>query len=179
MQEATLSTELIVQSTALEGVKLITPPTIFDDFRGEFIELYNRDLYQNAGITADFVQDDYSFSVKHVLRGIHGDNKTAKLIKCLYGSLYMIIVNNDPSSPQYKNWASFTLNCNSHKQLFIPPHFGTSFLVMSDEAILHYKQTAYYHDAEQFTIKWDDPKYNFWWPIRDPITSYRDKRMMD
>ena len=179
MQKIDSSTKLIVQNTELEGVKLITSPTIFNDFRGEFIEVYNRDLYQRAGIKADFVQDDYSFSIKHVLRGIHGDNKTAKLVQCLYGSFYMIIVNYDPSSCQYKNWASFTLSCKCHKQLFIPACFGTSFLVMSNKAILYYKQTAYYQDAQQFTIKWNDPEYNFWWPIRHPITSYRDQHMMN
>ncbi|MCB1075427.1 MAG: dTDP-4-dehydrorhamnose 3,5-epimerase family protein [Simkania sp.] len=174
MSTLILEKKLTVQKTPLEGVLLITPPTIFDDFRGDFVEIYNQELYQNAGITAEFVQDDYATSTKHVLRGIHGDDKTGKLVKCLYGTLYMLIVNNDSSSKEYKEWTSFTLNCRNHSQLYIPPKFGTSYLVMSDKAILHYKQTAYYHNAKQFTIKWNDPEYDFWWPILNPITSERD-----
>ncbi|MCB1083743.1 MAG: dTDP-4-dehydrorhamnose 3,5-epimerase family protein, partial [Simkania sp.] len=137
MSTLILEKKLTVQKTPLEGVLLITPPTIFDDFRGDFVEIYNQELYQNAGITAEFVQDDYATSTKHVLRGIHGDDKTGKLVKCLYGTLYMLIVNNDSNSKEYKEWTSFTLNCRNHSQLYIPPKFGTSYLVMSDKAILH------------------------------------------
>ena len=72
-----------VQSTKLEGVKLITPPTNFEDFRGSYVELYNHRLYHEAGIPLDFIQDDISTSRQHVLRGIHGDASTWKLISCL------------------------------------------------------------------------------------------------
>ena len=88
-----------VSDTKLDGVKLITPPTVFEDFRGTYVELYNRDLYQQHGIAADFVQDDISTSTRHVLRGVHGDVKTWKLISCLVGSFYLMVVNNDPDHP--------------------------------------------------------------------------------
>lgn len=166
--------KLQVKDTELEGVKLITPPTIFDDFRGDYVELYNKELYQSTGIKVEFVQDDYATSYKHVLRGIHGDDKTTKLIKCIYGSLYVVIVNNDPPSPQFRKWTSFNINCKNRNQLLVPPKFGTSYLVMSDTAIFHYKQSSYYHQQQQFTIKWNDPEFGIWWPIANPITSKRD-----
>ena len=72
-----------VKKTKLEDVFLIYPPTIFEDFRGAYIEIYNRELYQKCGIQADFIQDDISVSSRHVLRGIHGDTRTWKLISCL------------------------------------------------------------------------------------------------
>ena len=165
--------QLDVKETSLRGVKLITPPTIFNDFRGDYVETYNKKLYNDAEITAKFVQDDYATSGQYVLRGIHGDDTNAKLITCLYGSLYVIIVNNNPTSAQYKEWASFNLNNRDKKQLFVPEKFGTSYLVISKKAIFHYKQTCYYNN-QQFTIKWNDPEYNFWWPIKNPITSRRD-----
>jgi len=74
-----------VETTMLNGVLRITPPTMFEDFRGTYVELYNDALYKEAGIKCDFVQDDISTSSKHVLRGIHGDQDTWKLISCLYG----------------------------------------------------------------------------------------------
>lgn len=166
--------KLKVQNTDLEGVKLIIPPTVFEDFRGDYVEIYNEKLYFDAGVDVKFVQDDYATSSRYVLRGIHGDNKTAKLVKCIYGSLYLVVVNNLPASTQYKKWSAFDLSDKNRKQVFVPPGFGTSYLVMSDTAVFHYKQSAYYGESQQFTLKWNDPELGIWWPIKTPITSYRD-----
>lgn len=165
---------LRVEKTELDGVLVIHPPTQFEDFRGDYIETYNEALYREAGITDHFVQDDYSTSTRHVLRGIHGDNTTVKLVSCVFGKLYLVVVNNDPASPQYRRWQSFTLSGRNHLQVYIPAKFGNSFLVMSDIAIFHYKQTSSYNRAGQFTIKWNDPAYKFWWPVEKPILSQRD-----
>ena len=76
---------LQLSSCHLEGVRVVTPPTIFEDFRGTYVETFNEDLYRQAGIDMPFVQDDISVSGRHVLRGIHGDQKTWKLVSCLWG----------------------------------------------------------------------------------------------
>lgn len=164
-----------VEKTNLDGVLRIIPPTIYEDFRGTYIETYNRDEYQRKGIEVEFIQDDISRSRKHVLRGIHGDTSTWKLVSCLFGSFYLIVVNNDESSPQYHRWTSFTLSDQNKEQILIPPKFGNGHLVLSDEAIFHYKQNSNYDRASQFTIKWNDPSLEFWWPIKAPITSERDE----
>lgn len=166
--------ELSVSNTDLEGVKLIKPQAIFDDFRGDYVEIYNKRSYHDAGIKTEFVQDDYATSSKHVLRGIHGDAKTAKLIKCIYGSIYFVVVNNNESSHQYKQWKSFSINDKNRLQVFVPEQFGIAYLVMSEMAVFHYKQSSYYGDAKQFTIPWNDPELKIWWPITNPITSLRD-----
>ena len=167
--------ELRVHETALDGVLLIDAPTNFEDFRGEYIEIYNRRMYDAAGIYYDFMQDDISVSTKHVLRGLHGDATTAKLVSCLYGKFYLIVVNNDPDSPQYREWTSFTLSDKNRQQVLIPPKFGNGHLVMSDMAMFHYKQTTEYNREGQFTLIWDDPELGLWWPIDDPIISIRDQ----
>lgn len=164
-----------VGKTALDGVLLITPPTIFEDFRGQYVEIYNRTLYNEAGIAVDFIQDDISMSTRHVLRGIHGDGGTWKLVSCLSGKFYLVVVNNDPDSPQYRKWTSFTLSERNRQQVLIPPKFGNGHVVLSDSAIFHYKQNTQYDRAGQFTILWNDPSYDFWWPIADPIVSRRDQ----
>lgn len=164
-----------VSKTALDGVLLITPPTIFEDFRGQYVEIYNRVLYNEAGIAVDFIQDDISMSTRHVLRGIHGDGGTWKLVSCLHGKFYLVVVNNDPDSPQYRKWTSFTLSERNRQQVLIPPKFGNGHVVLSDSAIFHYKQNTQYDRAGQFTILWNDPSYDFWWPINDPIVSRRDQ----
>ena len=80
-----------VIKSKLDGVLVIKPPTNFEDFRGNYVEIYNERIYKDAGIHYDFVQDDISVSSKHVLRGIHGDATTAKLISCLYGRFYFMV----------------------------------------------------------------------------------------
>ena len=163
-----------VENTKLDGVKLIKP-AIFEDFRGLYVETYNRDLYQKNGVNVEFKQDDISISSRHVLRGIHGDSETWKLISCHMGSFYLIVVNNDPASAQYRQWQGFTLSENNHHQVLVPPKFGNGHMVMSERAMFHYKQNTYYNPAGQFTIRWNDPQYNMWWPIKNPILSRRDE----
>jgi dTDP-4-dehydrorhamnose 3,5-epimerase len=166
---------LVVETTSLTGVKLIHPSTNFEDFRGSYVEIYNKELFQKAGINEDFIQDDISTSTRNVLRGIHGDQETAKLVSCLHGSFYLIVVNQDKDSPEFGKWESFTLSDKNRLQVLIPPKFGNGHLVLSDSAIFHYKQTTNYNRASQFTILWNDPKFNFWWPINNPILSRRDE----
>ena len=166
--------ELQVETTRLEGVRVISPPTNFEDFRGSYVELYNKELFHKAGITQDFIQDDISTSSKHVLRGIHGDQDTWKLVSCLEGSFYLLVVNQDESSTQFGKWESFTLSDRNRLQVLIPPKFGNGHVVLSDSAIFHYKQTTTYNRASQFTILWNDPKFDFWWPVMNPILSQRD-----
>jgi dTDP-4-dehydrorhamnose 3,5-epimerase len=163
-----------VEKTALDGVLLITPPMMSEDFRGTNTEIYNEELYRKAGINNNFILDSVSTSRKHVLRGIHGDGHTTKLISCLHGSLYVIVVNNDYESPQYMQWTSFTISAQNRLQVLVPPKFGNSHLVMSDHAVFHYKLDAYYDRKSQFTILWNNRNYKFWWPISNPILSERD-----
>lgn len=167
-----------VVKTKLDGVLLIDPPTNFEDFRGEYVELYNREIYHAAGILQDFVQDDISISSRHVLRGIHGDASTCKLVSCLYGKFYIIVINNDVKSPQYRQWQGFTLSDKNRKQLLIPPKHGNGHVVLTDQAMFHYKQTSYYDRASQFTLIWNDPTLNLWWPIKNPIVSERDEKAL-
>ena len=164
-----------MERTALEGVWKITPPTVYEDFRGWYVETYNREIYREAGITTEFVQDDISVSHRHVLRGIHGDHKTWKLISCLSGQFYLVVINWDPQSPQYRRWEGFTLSEQNRTQILIPPKFGNGHVVISERAIFHYKQNTAYDRAGQFTLQWNDPDLKIWWPIKTPILSVRDE----
>jgi dTDP-4-dehydrorhamnose 3,5-epimerase len=166
---------LEVKKTSLDGVLLIKPPTISEDFRGSYVELYNDLLYKEAGITHAFIQDDISTSSRHVLRGIHGDGKTWKLVSCLFGKFYLVVINNDGASPQYRAWESFVLSDANRLQVLVPPKFGNGHVVLSPTAIFHYKQTTHYERASQFTLLWNDPALNIWWPIKNPVLSRRDE----
>ena len=166
--------KLEFSKTGLDGVLSILPSTNFEDFRGSYVEIYNKKLFQDAGLTQDFIQDDISTSYRNVLRGIHGDSKTWKLVSCLKGSFYLVVVNNDSSSPQFRKWEGFTLSDVNRRQILIPPRFGNGHLVLSESAIFHYKQTTDYDREGQFTLLWNDIELDIWWPTDNPILSRRD-----
>lgn len=163
-----------VMNTKLEGVLLIKPE-IFEDHRGDYIETYNEQVYQQHNITVKFVQDDISVSSRNVLRGIHGDPLTWKLVSCLHGKFYLVVVNCNQKSRDFGSWQAFNLSDRNRHQVLIPPGYGNGHLVLSDQAIFHYKQSTYYEPGRQFTYKWNDPMLNIWWPVKFPILSQRDE----
>lgn len=166
--------DLVYEATSLQGVLKIYPTTDFLDHRGRYLEIYNKLAFESSGINHLFVQDDVSLSRQNVLRGLHGDFETWKLVTCLYGSLYLIVVNNIETSVEFKKWESFIISENNRFQVLIPPGFGNGHLILSETGLFHYKQTTYYGRINQFTIKWNDPNYNFSWPCSHPILSKRD-----
>lgn len=165
---------MIVEKTELDGVSLIKLE-VFEDHRGQYVETYNEKLYHEHGIDVRFVQDDISVSNKHVLRGIHGDAETWKLVSCLFGKFYLAVVNCDPESKDFCKWISFVLSEYNRHQVLVKPRYGIAHLILTDRAIFHYKQSTYYDPQKQFTYKWNDQKFNIWWPVKTPILSRRDE----
>lgn len=165
---------MIISDTKLHGVKLITPER-FEDHRGSYMEIYDSVRFKNA-TNVNFVQDDISISNKNVLRGLHGDRKTTKLVTVINGSGYALIADNREDSPTYKQWQSFILSKQNKQMLLLPPGIGNSILSLEDNMIYYYKQDTHFVDGQQFTIKWNDPEWNFWFPVKNPILSMRDER---
>ena len=145
----------------------------FTDYRGDLYTVWKDDDFD-----LNFNHDKVSTSRKHVLRGIHGDNKSWKLVTCLYGEIYFVIVDNRESSDTFLRWESMMLTDRNRKQVLIPPGVGNGFLVMSHRSVFHYKwsyEGEYADVDQQFTIKWNDPIVGVDWPIDNPILSRRDK----
>ena len=163
-----------IEKTSLNGVKRIRIDG-FEDHRGEYVELYNRRMYQSEGVDVDFVEDDISIATRGVIKGIHGDPVTWKLISCLHGKFYLVVVNYDKESPEFGKWEGFLLSESNKQQVLVPPKFGNGHLCLSEKSIFHYKQSQYYEPSRQFTIKWNDPEFNIWWPVKNPILSRRDE----
>lgn len=163
-----------VRKTNLNGVLQIKLD-VFEDFRGEYVETYNEALYAENGIDVKFVQDDISVSSRNVLRGIHGDSATWKLISCLHGKFYLVVVNGDSQSDDFGKWQSFVLSDRNRMQVLVPPMYGNGHLVLTETAIFGYKQSTYYDRSKQFTFKWNDSRLNIWWPTDNPILSQRDQ----
>jgi len=158
---------------------LIIKPNVSFDNRGNIYSSYNDDYYNDfLPQKLLFKHDKFAESKSNVLRGLHGDMKTWKLVSCVWGELYEVVVDMRPESPTYKKWDSFRLSSNEYMQVLIPPRFINGYYVKSENAVFHYK-LAYdgeYIDAnEQMTFKWDDPQFGITWPCTDPILQPRDK----
>lgn len=163
-----------ISPTTLPGVLKIER-FAFEDHRGIYGEIFKKHEYFDAGITIEFIEQDFSLSRKNTLRGMHGDSKTWKLISCLYGELYLVVLNYDKTSPNFGKWESFVLTPQNRLQILIPPMHANGHLILSDWAVFHYNQSEYYTDGtNQFTVKWNDPRFNVSWPIDNPILSKRD-----
>ncbi len=159
--------------TQLPGVILVAPD-VFEDRRGYYVEIYNEELYRRHGIDVRFVQDDISVSRRNVLRGIHGDMETCKLISCLWGEFFLVVLDGRPESPHFGKWQTFTLSAANRLQVYVPAGYGNGHYAISEMTVFHYKQTTYYQPEKQFTYKWNDPRFNIPWPCDHPIVSERD-----
>ncbi len=140
------------------------------------MELFSAPRYKDAGIADEFVQDNLSRSKRGVLRGLHGDPRMAKLVQVLEGEVHDAIVDLRRESPTYLQWTAVRLRASECTQLFIPTGFLHGFLVLSDEAIFLYKQTATYDPQREIGVAWNDPDLAIDWPLGDvaPILSVKD-----
>lgn len=165
-----------VVETNLPGV-VVFEPRVFGDERGFFMETWNRDRYEKAGLPLDFVQDNLSFSAGGVLRGLHFQNPDSqgKLVYVLQGEVYDVAVDIRAGSPAFGEWTAVTLSSENKRQLYLPEGFAHGFLVTSDTALFAYKCTARYNAEAEASVLWNDPEIGIQWPIETPTLSDKDR----
>ena len=167
----------VKDNVSLPDVKEVLP-SAFSDNRGSLWTSFDKFLGENLATGLDFKHDKFSFSKKGVLRGIHGDTKSWKLVSCPWGRVFQVVVDNRVNSKTYLKTATMMLDGQKNKMLLIPPMFGNGFCAFETDVLYHYK-LAYegdYSDADsQFTIAWNDNRLNIDWPLSDPILSKRDR----
>tara|TARA_B100001123_G_C15330552_1_gene1031081 strand:+ start:1339 stop:1830 length:492 start_codon:yes stop_codon:yes gene_type:complete len=147
----------------------------FKDKRG----LYWTSWKKNQIIKIKFKHDKFSLSKKNVLRGLHGDNKTWKLVSCPYGKFLLVVVNLKKKSKSYLKARSWILSHENRLQVLIPPNYANGHLCLSDKCLFHYKLSyvGKYNDSKnQLSLRWNDPKLKIKWGIKKPILSLRDKK---
>lgn len=166
-----------VHQTPLAGV-LLLEPTVYRDERGFFVESYSARALAEHGITASFVQDNHSRSVKGTVRGLHYqiNPDQAKLVRVIAGEVFDVAVDIRRGSPTYGQWYGQILSADNFLQLWIPAGFAHGFCVLSDTADLAYKVDTYRSVEGERGIAWNDPQIGIPWPVRDPILSARDKQ---
>lgn len=169
---------MIVESTRLPGLYVIKPD-VFKDERGYFKEMYSLSKYTKAGINLQFVQDNFSSSIRGVLRGLHFQIKKpqGKLVSCLKGSVFDVAVDIDPTSSTYREWIGVELSDQNHHQLWIPPGYAHGFLVLSETAYLNYKCTEFYDPQDEAGLHWADDSIGIDWPNKSPVLSPKDSKL--
>lgn len=143
----------------------------FSDIRGDIWSLHETSIDM-----PNFVEDKVSISTRNVLRGLHGDNDTWKLITSLYGEFFLAVVDVRKDSQTYNKSITFMLNHKKPKVVLVPAGCLNGHLCLSDECVFFYKWSKKYSGPEnQITARWDEPLYGIKWPIDNPILSERDK----
>ncbi|MDR1683981.1 MAG: dTDP-4-dehydrorhamnose 3,5-epimerase [Elusimicrobiota bacterium] len=165
--------------TPLEGLIAITPK-VFTDARGGFFETYSKKDFAAAGINADFVQDNQSYSKRGVIRALHlqrAPHAQAKLVRVLQGRVFDVVVDLRPQSKTFGQWYGVELSCQNNKMLFIPRGLAHGFSVLSEAAVFGYKCDNFYNKESEAGIIYNDPDLNIDWRVagQDAVVSDKDK----
>jgi len=167
---------------------LLIEPNIFYDERGFFLESWNKKNFQNIlqkenQAIVELIQENYSKSSKGVLRGLHYQREPhaqGKLIRCISGSIFDVVLDLRKNSHTFSQWAGISLSSKNLNQLWIPKGFAHGFLSLSNATEVSYKTTDYWHKECEMTILWNDKKINIEWPLEkinfEVITSEKDKQ---
>ena len=158
---------------------ILIEPKIFEDGRGFFTEIYKYSDFAGAGMKEHFVQDNYSKSVKGVLRGLHfqkNPNAQGKLVQCIKGRIFDVAVDIRKGSRTFGQWVSAELSEKNNLMLYVPPAFAHGFVVLSEAAGVIYKCTREYSPEDDRGIVWNDPEININWPVKNPVLSEKDKK---
>ena len=167
------------QRLEIPGVVLIEGQR-FEDDRGFFLETYQMSEFSANGIPPAFVQDNYSHSVRGVLRGLHYQKHPkaqGKLVMVLKGQIFDVAVDIRERASTYGKWVGVVLSADNLRMLYIPPGFAHGFYVQSEEADVIYKVTEEYAPELDRGIIWNDPDIGVQWPITEPILSPKDARL--
>jgi dTDP-4-dehydrorhamnose 3,5-epimerase len=173
--------KLLVRSLTIVDILLARTPKV-GDLRGYFIETFSRKDFAEIGISADFVQDNQSLSVRRgTIRGLHFQtppHSQAKLVRVLRGAIFDVAVDLRRGSPTYAKWCAATLGADGGEQLFIPSGFGHGFCTLEPDTEVAYKVDDYYAPECDAGILWNDPDIAIDWPIAwgDAVLSEKDSR---
>lgn len=156
---------------------ILIEPDCHQDERGFFMEAWQRRKFEQAGINADFVQDNHSRSVKGTLRGLHYQIRQpqGKLVRVTAGEVFDVAVDLRAGSATLGQWIAQYLSAENRRMLWIPPGFAHGYYVTSEFAEFLYKCTDYYAPEHERTIRWDDRELSIEWPLSGaPMLSLKD-----
>ncbi len=160
----------------------IYTPSIYREYRGEIFTTFHSSehpaLYyiKSAGYKDIKIHDRFSKSYKNVLRGLHYDDKTWKLVQALVGEIYLVVLDMR-SGETYGKWESYILSDKTRDQVLVPPGFANGHYALTD-CIFHYNifyESEYVDENKQSVVRWNNPTFNIEWPTNSPTLQKRDK----
>jgi dTDP-4-dehydrorhamnose 3,5-epimerase len=169
--------------TTVHGAFVIDPEPREDE-RGFFARLWDRDVFAARGLTADFVQCNESFSArKGTLRGLHyqaAPHGEVKLVRCVRGAIFDVLVDLRPDSSTYTRWFGAELTAANRRLLYIPEGCAHGYLTLEDQSEVEYPVSCAYHPDAERGIRWNDPRFAIAWPDVEPLTlSPKDRQWPD
>lgn len=173
---------MIFRESSLKGAYLITLEPAVDE-RGSFTRTFCRKEFDKRHLISVYVQNSISVNnSKGTLRGMHYQEDPAaetKLIQCLRGAVYDVIIDLRPQSPTYYSWDSFELSAENQKMLYVPAGFAHGFLTIIDDTALYYMISAYYSPDLTRGVRYDDPAFGIKWPATKLIMAEKDRQWPD
>ncbi len=164
--------------TDLDGV-FILEPTVFGDHRGFFMESYTKHKFDSIGLEFDMVQDNHSLSSETgTIRGLHYQTRPmelTKIVRCVRGEIFDVVVDIRRGSPTYGKWVSAILSAENKRQIVVPKGFAHGICTMTPNTEIIYKVDQYYSPEHDKGIIWNDPTIGIEWPVSDPVLSEKDK----
>lgn len=158
-------------------VPVYTPP-VYREFRGEIFTTYHDQYHPASEIVKNYhVHGRFSKSYKDVLRGLHYDYKTWKLVQAIHGDIYQVVLDIRENSPTYGKWESYILSDKTRQQILIPPGFANGHYALTD-CMFYYNlfyEGDYVDTPDQGVIKWNDNRFNIEWPSSNPVLQARDR----
>ncbi len=169
---------MVFTETTLKGAFLIDIEA-HEDHRGFFARTFCKSAFKAHGIDFEIAQCNLSFNKKRgILRGLHFQNtpnEEAKLVQCMRGAIYDVIVDLRPESPSFKKWEAFTLDQENRRMAFIPEGFAHGFQTLQDETEVFYLMSTAYQPTSACGLPWNDPAFGISWPIHPPVLSEKDQ----
>ncbi len=160
------------------GAGLLLEPTRHEDARGSFARVFCRRVLAEAGMAVDVAQANLSHSrARHTLRGLHlqiGASAEIKVVQCLQGRLYDVIVDLRPHSPTFCRWQGFELSAENGRVLVVPEGFAHGFLSLTADVVMAYLVSAPYDPMAERGFRFDDPAFAIAWPAAPAIVSEKD-----
>lgn len=163
-----------VLATKIPGCLLLQPRP-FNDARGLFVKTFHVGTFRKMGLCTDWQEEFYSVSAKGALRGLHFQippQEHVKMVTCLAGAVFDVVVDLRRGSPTYGDHASFRLEAAHPRALYIPPGLAHGFLALSDGALVNYKVSSMHSPEHDRGIRWDSAGID--WPEGVKVVSVRD-----
>jgi len=161
----------------------VVEPDRFEDERGYFTRTFVAEEFAERGLYLRVAQTAVSFNKSSgTLRGMHYQaepHAQAKLVRCMRGAVYDVIIDLRPESPTVRKWVGVELCASDGRMLYVPAGFAHGFLTLEDATELCYHISSAYHPPAERGIRWDDPAFGIEWPLRPAVLAPRDARYAD